>query len=103
MRSNIRSTPSITLPNTFVGFSVARRQPAPRRLRRPPQGEAGTIMRRSCNTCDPMEGRPTDDGVAPRHEPRRDQLYAVSDGGMIAEISMAGTPAVPTFAGGPGP
>jgi hypothetical protein len=34
--------------------------------------------------------------------PNGDNLYAVSDGGMIAEISMAGTHAVSSFAGGPG-
>lgn len=34
--------------------------------------------------------------------PNGDSLYAVSDGGMIAEVSMTGTHAVSTFAGGPG-
>jgi hypothetical protein len=34
--------------------------------------------------------------------PNGDHLYAVSDGGMIAEVSMTGTHAVSTFAGGPG-
>ena len=34
--------------------------------------------------------------------PNGDNLYAVSDGGMIAEISMTGTHAATTFSGGPG-
>jgi hypothetical protein len=34
--------------------------------------------------------------------PDGNNLYAVSDGGMIAEISMTGAHAVSTFAGGPG-
>jgi hypothetical protein len=34
--------------------------------------------------------------------PNGDNLYAVSDGGMIAEVSMTGTHAVSTFSGGPG-
>lgn len=34
--------------------------------------------------------------------PNGDHLYAVSDGGMIAEVSMTGTHEVSTFAGGPG-
>jgi hypothetical protein len=34
--------------------------------------------------------------------PDGETLYAVSDGGMIAEISMTGAHAVTTFAGGPG-
>jgi hypothetical protein len=34
--------------------------------------------------------------------PNGDHLYAVSDGGIIAEVSMTGTHAVSTFAGGPG-
>ena len=34
--------------------------------------------------------------------PNGDYLYAVSDGGMIAEISMTGSHAASTFAGGPG-
>lgn len=34
--------------------------------------------------------------------PNGDNLYAVSDGGMIAEISMTGSHAASTFAGGPG-
>jgi hypothetical protein len=34
--------------------------------------------------------------------PSGENLYAVSDGGMIAEISMTGTHAATTFAGGPG-
>ena len=34
--------------------------------------------------------------------PNGDYLYAVSDGGMIAEVSMTGSHAASTFAGGPG-
>jgi hypothetical protein len=34
--------------------------------------------------------------------PNGDNLYAVNDSGMIAEVSMAGTHAASTFAGGPG-
>jgi hypothetical protein len=34
--------------------------------------------------------------------PNGDELYAVNDTGMIAEVSMAGTHAASTFAGGPG-
>jgi hypothetical protein len=34
--------------------------------------------------------------------PNGDNLYAVSDGGMIAEVSMTGKHAASTFAGGPG-
>jgi DNA-binding beta-propeller fold protein YncE len=34
--------------------------------------------------------------------PNGDNLYAVSDGGMIAEVSMTGAHTVSTFAGGPG-
>jgi hypothetical protein len=34
--------------------------------------------------------------------PNGDNLYAVNDSGMIAEVSMAGTHSASTFGGGPG-
>src|SRR5882762_6474408 len=66
--SNSRSTPSITTPNTPGGSLVASAVliPAPlpgfagaspRGGKGPPEPSCGD----RCNTCDPMEGRPTDD------------------------------------------